>query len=454
MDASRSRSLFAVSLCVTACGSSPPSSALAPAPVALASGSPSASNPKGVEKQAAAEVVWIEDDFARARAEAKRDKKLIFADAWATWCHSCVSMRAYVLHDPMLAPLSDKYVFAGIDTEREANAPFVKTFPQRAWPTLFVIDPESDKVILKWEGSLAADEILLVLRDVQRIASQGDEMANLLGSEVTAEALKAYLAKQPEPGVLRDHLVDRYVWMECATKKRDACSKEALAQLPKMTDGTTKWTVLANALGSLDNASPEMREKVVAEAEKLLSVPAPRVNGDDVSGVFEALCDFYEHSRQKEKTRALATRWATFLEGEAAKATSAAAKSVYDPHRLLAYLALKEPARAIPMLEESAKAHPNDYNPHARLARVYKELGRNEDALREVAEAKKVGYGPRMLRIAALGADIHEQSGDRAGAKRELEETLAKMGDAPLPGSYKRVALELKMRADKLGEKK
>jgi len=38
----------------------------------------------------------IEDDYAKALAEAKKTKKLLFVDAWAPWCHTCVFMREHV----------------------------------------------------------------------------------------------------------------------------------------------------------------------------------------------------------------------------------------------------------------------------------------------------------------------------------------------------------------------
>ena len=42
---------------------------------------------------AASGPTFIEDDFAKALKTAKKDKKLLFVDAWAPWCHTCVAMR-------------------------------------------------------------------------------------------------------------------------------------------------------------------------------------------------------------------------------------------------------------------------------------------------------------------------------------------------------------------------
>ena len=39
---------------------------------------------------------FIEDDYAKALKTAKAGKKLLFVDAWAPWCHSCVAMKEQV----------------------------------------------------------------------------------------------------------------------------------------------------------------------------------------------------------------------------------------------------------------------------------------------------------------------------------------------------------------------
>jgi thiol:disulfide interchange protein len=49
-------------------------------------------------------IAFIEDDYERARSTASSQHRPLFVDAWATWCHTCLSMREYVFNDPALAP--------------------------------------------------------------------------------------------------------------------------------------------------------------------------------------------------------------------------------------------------------------------------------------------------------------------------------------------------------------
>lgn len=43
---------------------------------------------------------WMEDDLDGALARARAEHKMVFVDVWATWCHPCVSMKAFVLEAP------------------------------------------------------------------------------------------------------------------------------------------------------------------------------------------------------------------------------------------------------------------------------------------------------------------------------------------------------------------
>ncbi len=59
-----------------------------------------ASAPAGAGK---AVLPFIEDDYPKALAEARAKNLPIFAEAWAPWCHTCRSMRAFVYTDKALA---------------------------------------------------------------------------------------------------------------------------------------------------------------------------------------------------------------------------------------------------------------------------------------------------------------------------------------------------------------
>ena len=106
---------------------------------------------------------------------------------------------------------------------------------------------------------------------------------------------------------------------------------------------------------------------------------------------------------------------------------------VFDSHRLAAYMELGEPARAVPMLQQSEKDFPDDYNPPARLAVAYLEMGRWDEAVAASDRALARAYGPRKLRLYQNRADIFVGKGDPAGARKTLEEAIA-FAEALPPG--------------------
>jgi tetratricopeptide (TPR) repeat protein len=152
------------------------------------------------------------------------------------------------------------------------------------------------------------------------------------------------------------------------------------------------------------------------------SVP---ILADDRSGLFETTVDARREDHDAEGSRVLAARWADYLERQARVADSPAARAVFDAHRMLAYIALGDPARALPMLADSEKDFPKDYNPPARMAKVYLDLRRYDEGVAAIGRAMKLAYGPRKMRFFLLKADLLAAQGDKAGSLTTLREAHA-----------------------------
>lgn len=74
-------------------------------------------------------------------------------------------MRAYVFTDKALASEAGRFVWLEIDTEKAQNAPFKKQFPVVALPTMFIIDPATEKVALRWVGGATVPQLQKILAD-------------------------------------------------------------------------------------------------------------------------------------------------------------------------------------------------------------------------------------------------------------------------------------------------
>jgi thiol-disulfide isomerase/thioredoxin len=418
-----------------------------PAPAALAH---SPVPPAGAPSPAAqSSLAFIEDDYPRALAQARALGKPLFVDAWAPWCHTCLSMRSYVFPDEAMRPLAGDFVWLALDTERPESAPFLERFKMQVWPTLWVIDPKTEIPLLKWLGSATAKELVGLLKDVLlelRDGTGGGEALVLLlrGQQASAaskreEAVREYraaLEAAPPHWNKRGPTVEALVAALSEGKLDAECAETALAEMPKLPPGTS----LANvAIQGLDCArhSPEGTAakggaKLLARAvEQIALDESVPILADDRSGLFEAAVEAREEDLDEVGARALGARWADYLERQARAARDPAARAVFDAHRVLAYLALGDPGRSLPMLAESERDSPRDYNPPARMAKVYLELKRYDDGLAAIGRALALGYGPRKVRLLLLRADLLTAKGDEAGSRATLREAQAYVAALP-----------------------
>jgi tetratricopeptide (TPR) repeat protein len=169
----------------------------------------------------------------------------------------------------------------------------------------------------------------------------------------------------------------------------------------------------------------ELLSKLEALGREALAPPPIDMPADDRSGLYEAMVEAREASGDMEGKKALATEWLTFLEGEAARAPNPEARSVFDSHRMSAALALEEPMRVVPAIEQSEKDLPQDYNPPARLANLYRRLGRLDEALAASDRALARVQGSRRLRVLSDRAAIQVDRGQKEAAVSTLSDALA-----------------------------
>ncbi|HEY5944376.1 MAG TPA: thioredoxin family protein, partial [Kofleriaceae bacterium] len=163
-------------------------------------------------------LAWIEDDYATALACAREKKVPLVLDLWAPWCHTCLSMQTTVFTDPAFAADATKFVFAGIDTDREENAEVVGKFAPSAWPTFYVIGND-EAVLARFIGAASVAQFREFMASGAKAAAGGGAVADarLLGGQralakkdfATAdEELTAALVAMPQNWPRRDELLN------------------------------------------------------------------------------------------------------------------------------------------------------------------------------------------------------------------------------------------------------
>ena len=399
-------------------------------------------------------VPFIENDYPRALAEARARQLPLFVDAWAPWCHTCLSMRAYVFTDPRLQPLAQRFVWLSLDTERDENALVVTRLGVRALPTLFVIDAATEQAKLAWAGSLTAIELARLLDD-----SGAGEGGRAGGGEATSMLLRGHrasaahdlegaiadyraaLATAPASWPSRSEAVDALVLRLSDAKRLTECVSVAADEVPRMPPGTPLADTLRSAMGCAKELPPRAVERgrlaqLADLGGRVVSDPTQPLLADDRSDLYDYVVDTLRDLGRPKDANRMAAAWASFLEDQAARAPTPSARAVFDAHRLLAYTAIGEPQRAVPMLEQSERDFPDDYNPPARLGMALLETKRYDEALAAVARALGRAYGPRKLRLWSLDADILVAKGDAPGARKALRDALDFAASIPLTGGY------------------
>jgi thiol-disulfide isomerase/thioredoxin len=396
--------------------------------------------------------VFIENDYPAALTQARTSNRLLFIDFWAPWCHSCVSMRAYVFTDAALTKLDGRYVWLSVDTENPVNNAVLEHFPIDVWPTLLVVDPSTGAPLRRWLGSATTAELLTRLDAVApsgQPAATADasshslaEGAALVAAGKRAEAAVAYRAAATASAPLTaEHAqaVELLVLQLAMTKQAAECARTARAELDRLPPGTS----LAAVAGTGLECALMLPEK---DADRLATAPVLETKvealtkdtqvpmlADDRSDLFQTLVEVRRERGDAAGALQAAADWAAYLEGEAARAKTPDARAVFDSHRLAAYLALGQPERALPMLQQSRKDFPKDYNPAARLAVAYLAMHQPVQALASAEQAEALVYGPRTLRILLIKAEAEAALGNKGAAKATLaraDELVASLPEA------------------------
>jgi thiol-disulfide isomerase/thioredoxin len=408
---------------------------------------------------------FVENDYPGAIARAKSAHVPLFVDAWAPWCHTCLAMKASVFGDPALGPLAAKFVWASIDTEKRESAAFVEKFAMQAWPTLWVIDPSTEKAILKWAGSATATELVTLLEAATGGPSTSAESTAgwLRGNREVVEghrdaAIAEYesaLGRAPKSGAERGRIVEALASQLEGADRHAECLALSLREWASLPRGTSRLNVVLAGLACGDSLPQEDARRadlpvLLTEAGRMVSEPSEPILADDRSSLFEEIVLALRSGGNEAAAMDTALRWRDFLEAEAAKATTPATRAVFDSHRMLAYSAVGQPERAVPMLEQSERDFPEDYNPPARLAKVHLDVGHLDTALEAIGRAEKRAYGPRTLRVLSIKADILVAMKKPGEAKAALLRAVAVGEELKVSGGYRDLLERIRKRASEI----
>jgi tetratricopeptide (TPR) repeat protein len=351
-------------------------------------------------------------------------------------------MRAYVFTDKSLERYAGQFVWLSIDTEDSKNTAFLKAHPISVWPTLLILDPK-DKVVFRYAGGGTVPQIRKLLDDGQHAFRGAHSKADTLlvradalaGQGKQAEAAKAFdeaIAAAPKGWPQLGRASESLVFALLQSQNPQQCAERALALYPRVRGTGSAVNVAATGLScatDLDAKSWNRSELTSglekATRETLAAADKIKMSADDRSGLYESLVDARDQAKDESSARKLREEWSAFLDREAAKAKTPDQRAVYDSHRLTVYLGLKQPEKAIAMLEQSERDLPKDYNPPARLISAYRAARRFDDSIAASDRALKLAYGPRKIGIYRSRVATYLAKGDKTSARKTMEEAIA-----------------------------
>ena len=394
-------------------------------------------------------IQFIEDDLPGATARARAEGKVLFVDTWAPWCHSCLSMQAYVLNDPSLRPLAERVVFAAIDTDKPSSAAFLERHAVKAWPTFFVLDPAKDAVLGYWSGSGSVGEIRGLIEE--SLALQADSAPKDAASRAFAEARRAHAAgdlasaaRSYEAAVTtsaatwRSRSAALLGWIQAlhGAKAWEACVRVGTAHLGEITGAALPADAASYVLDCAGHLAPgpDRAAGQAAALGRLRVITGHPPEGstiDDRADALGTLAEGLEETGDAAGAKKAQEERLALLEAAARAAKTPEQAHTFDYLRANTYVALGREAEAARMLEQRERELPTSYEPPARLASVLFKMGKLPEAQAAIERAIGHAYGPRQLRYLKLRAQIQAKRGDAAGELATLRDEVK--GYAALP---------------------
>lgn len=94
-------------------------------------------------------------------AKAQTEKKLIFLDAYTSWCGPCKAMQAQVFPQKSVGDYFNvSFVNAKIDMEQGEGPALANKYPIQGYPTLLFIDPNTGKIVSQVLGYQNTEQLL------------------------------------------------------------------------------------------------------------------------------------------------------------------------------------------------------------------------------------------------------------------------------------------------------
>lgn len=123
-------------------------------------------NPEVLEVLNEKGIQFTEASWAAIVKKAKAEKKIIFLDAYTSWCGPCKLMQKNVFTRADVGEIFNKnFINVKVDMEQGEGPQLARLFPLEFYPTLFFIDTRGD-VVKKVVGYQSPESLIAIGKGV------------------------------------------------------------------------------------------------------------------------------------------------------------------------------------------------------------------------------------------------------------------------------------------------
>jgi tetratricopeptide (TPR) repeat protein len=346
-------------------------------------------------------------------------------------------MRA-TLSDPTLTRYAGRFVWLELDFDKPVNQPFIARRGVWSTPSLYVLDPATERATAAHMGGLTLPGLERFLDEGERgykrttrapadvALARGDE---LLGRGRMADASAAYreaLRLAPAGWPQRLRALGSLTWALMACGAEQACAETAAVEAPAMPRGEAFGQVVLAGLmcSNQGGAAPwAAAARGTLEPLALEGAALPAVLRDHRFQLCQQLMRAAELRGDTTSVTRLGHRWLDDIDAIVPRDDNE--RSALDIARVDAASDLGEPERVLPALLASEQAMPGNYNASLRLAQMQVAAKRYDDALAACERGLAHATGPvgktwlLKTKFNALAG-----KGDVVAGRRVLDEAL------------------------------
>lgn len=105
-------------------------------------------------------IQFVEPNWAKALEQAKKEKKMIFIDAYTSWCGPCRMLKQNTFPDKAAGEFFNKhFINIALDMEKGDGIAFAQKYQINAYPTLLIMDADQQSVSVS-EGYLNPAQLI------------------------------------------------------------------------------------------------------------------------------------------------------------------------------------------------------------------------------------------------------------------------------------------------------